>query len=56
MCVDIFDAETEVYDGSRAREVCSKAFLFGAEDFCTLDVVGGQHDYARGPEFVERIR
>ena len=55
MSVGIFDVEAEVCDGSTARAVCSKAFLFRAEDFADLDVVGSQHDYACGPNFVERI-
>ena len=42
-------------DGSSARAVCSKAFLFRPEDFSTLHVVDGQHEYACGSEFVERV-
>ena len=55
VCVSIFDAKTEVCEGPRARAVRSKAFLFGAEDFSTLDVAGGQHEYGRGPKCVERV-
>ena len=42
-------------EGSTARAVCYKAFLFRAEDFSALDVVGGHHYYACGPKFVEHI-
>ena len=52
MRVGIFDANTEVCDGPKTRAVSSKAFLFGAEDFSTFDIVSGHHGYACGPEFV----
>jgi len=42
-------AEAEVRNGSRTLSVRQKALLFWAEDFPTLHMVGGQHDYACGP-------
>ncbi len=52
MCMGIFDAETEVRYSPRARAVSSEAFLFGADDLSTFDVVISQHDYACGPKFL----
>ena len=39
VCVSIFDAETEVRDGSRGGAVGPEAFLFGAQDLSAFDVV-----------------
>ncbi len=52
MGVCVLYADAEVCNGPRTRAVCLKALLFWAEDFLTLYMVGGQHDYARGPEFI----